>query len=65
MYGNDINKFIKIPLLYSDSYNIAFLGFEKLHPFDSCKYKNGSYFSHKKMVDFSNNYPTLRSDAWS
>uniref|UniRef100_A0A6B2L653 histone deacetylase n=1 Tax=Arcella intermedia TaxID=1963864 RepID=A0A6B2L653_9EUKA len=26
------------PLIYSPNYNISFLGLEKLHPFDSCKY---------------------------
>eukprot|EP01116_Phalansterium_solitarium_P021062 TRINITY_DN6419_c0_g1_i1.p2 TRINITY_DN6419_c0_g1~~TRINITY_DN6419_c0_g1_i1.p2 ORF type:complete len:358 (+),score=95.54 TRINITY_DN6419_c0_g1_i1:208-1281(+) len=30
----------KTALLYSDRYNISFFGLEKLHPFDSCKYKN-------------------------
>eukprot|EP00249_Psilotum_nudum_P002138 c15025_g1_i1 orf=83-1105(+) len=28
----------KIPMVYSPSYNIAFLGLEKLHPFDSSKW---------------------------
>jgi len=28
----------KQPLIYSSDYNISFLGLEKLHPFDSCKY---------------------------
>nr|GLL17178.1 histone deacetylase 2 [Ipomoea trifida] len=28
----------KAPLIYSSSYNIAFLGIEKLHPFDSSKW---------------------------
>ncbi|KAG2488842.1 hypothetical protein HYH03_012639 [Edaphochlamys debaryana] len=28
----------KLPVVYHDSYNIRFLGLEKLHPFDSCKY---------------------------
>ncbi|XP_054819935.1 histone deacetylase 2-like isoform X2 [Prosopis cineraria] len=28
----------KVPLIYSNSYDIAFLGLEKLHPFDSCKW---------------------------
>ncbi|KAJ7958344.1 Histone deacetylase [Quillaja saponaria] len=28
----------KVPLIYSDSYDIAFLGIEKLHPFDSSKW---------------------------
>jgi len=29
-----------LPILYSEKYNISFLGIEKLHPFDSCKYRN-------------------------
>ncbi|KDP34107.1 hypothetical protein JCGZ_07678 [Jatropha curcas] len=28
----------KVPLIYSPAYNIAFLGIEKLHPFDSSKW---------------------------
>ena len=28
----------KIPIVYSDNYNITFLGIQKLHPFDSEKY---------------------------
>ncbi|XP_073055279.1 histone deacetylase 2 isoform X2 [Primulina eburnea] len=28
----------KVPLVYSSSYNISFLGIEKLHPFDSSKW---------------------------
>ncbi|KAL9330717.1 hypothetical protein ACSQ67_000327 [Phaseolus vulgaris] len=28
----------KVPLIYSESYDIAFLGIEKLHPFDSSKW---------------------------
>ncbi|KAL6208011.1 hypothetical protein ACLB2K_018963 [Fragaria x ananassa] len=28
----------KVPLIYSSSYDIAFLGIEKLHPFDSAKW---------------------------
>ncbi|KAK1314590.1 Histone deacetylase 2 [Acorus calamus] len=28
----------KVPVIYSESYNIAFLGIEKLHPFDSSKW---------------------------
>lgn len=27
------------PLVYSDVYNVTFYGVEKLHPFDSCKYR--------------------------
>lgn len=29
-----------LPIVYSDKYNISFMGLEKLHPFDSCKYMN-------------------------
>ncbi len=66
MYENYINKFVQIPLLYSDSYNIAFLGFEKLHPFDSCKYKNGNnLFFLQEILFFLIIINTLRSDAWS
>lgn len=28
----------RIPIIYTDKYNISFLGFEKFHPFDSKKY---------------------------
>jgi len=28
----------KVPIVYSDIYNVKFFGVEKLHPFDSCKY---------------------------
>ncbi|KAF6175347.1 hypothetical protein GIB67_021852 [Kingdonia uniflora] len=28
----------KVPLIYSSSYNIAFFGIEKLHPFDASKW---------------------------
>ncbi|TAL27560.1 MAG: histone deacetylase [Alphaproteobacteria bacterium] len=28
----------RLPIVYSDNYNIKFFGFEKLHPFDSVKY---------------------------
>lgn len=48
----------KVPLIYSASYNIAFLGLEKLHPFDSSKWgrikdllvKNG-VLHHKQIVE--------------
>eukprot|EP01136_Pigoraptor_vietnamica_P044910 Opistho-1_new@22223 len=30
----------KLPLVYSDNYNIAFMGLERLHPFDSCKWRH-------------------------
>jgi len=36
----DSRKEDSIPLIYSPNYNISFAGLEKLHPFDSCKYKN-------------------------
>ena len=32
----------KIPICYSEGYNITACGLEKLHPFDSCKYRNGT-----------------------
>lgn len=28
----------KVPIVYDDIYNISFMGLEKLHPFDSCKW---------------------------
>jgi hypothetical protein len=28
----------KLPICYSDDYNITACGLEKCHPFDSCKY---------------------------
>ena len=28
----------KLPIVYSDKYNISFMGLENLHPFDSKKY---------------------------
>lgn len=28
-----------IPLVYSERYNFSFWGLEKLHPFDSCKFR--------------------------
>ncbi|GFR45540.1 hypothetical protein Agub_g6933 [Astrephomene gubernaculifera] len=28
----------QLPVVYHPSYNISFMGFEKLHPFDSCKF---------------------------
>jgi hypothetical protein len=31
----------KIPIAYSEEYNITACGIEKLHPFDSCKYRGG------------------------
>lgn len=29
----------QLPVVYHNSYNITFGGLEKLHPFDSCKFK--------------------------
>lgn len=37
---NEIYK-NKIPIAYSDDYNITACGIEKCHPFDSCKYGRG------------------------
>jgi hypothetical protein len=42
---NEIYK-NKIPIAYSDDYNITACGIEKCHPFDSCKYGRGN-FKHK------------------
>lgn len=41
LYHNHIKYHEKIPICYSSDYNITALGLEKLHPFDSTKYKNG------------------------
>jgi histone deacetylase 11 len=38
----------RLPIVYSPEYNISFMKLEKLHPFDSCKYKN--VVSHLKML---------------
>jgi hypothetical protein len=35
----------KIPIAYSEDYNITACGIEKFHPFDSCKYRGG-----KKLI---------------
>ena len=39
------NKLIqhKIPIIYSEDYNITACGLEKCHPFDSCKYGRSKY----------------------
>lgn len=42
--GNHLQKHEKIyskklPICYSDDYNITACGLEKCHPFDSCKYR--------------------------
>lgn len=36
------------PLVYSPGYNITACGLEKLHPFDSTKYKRTWQFLHRK-----------------
>mmetsp|Transcript_25326 Transcript_25326/g.35499 ORF Transcript_25326/g.35499 Transcript_25326/m.35499 type:complete len:346 (-) Transcript_25326:1232-2269(-) len=39
------------PVLYSSHYNISFMGLEKLHPFDSCKYRNiVNHLIKKKII---------------
>ncbi|OAY83945.1 Histone deacetylase 2 [Ananas comosus] len=40
----------KVPMIYSSSYNIAFLGIEKLHPFDSAKWGHICQFLIKEGV---------------
>jgi hypothetical protein len=32
----------QLPIVYHDAYNITFWGIEKLHPFDSCKFRKVS-----------------------
>lgn len=34
----------KLPIVYSNSYNITACGVEKLHPFDSCKYQKSKLY---------------------
>lgn len=34
----------KLPIVYSDDYNITACGLEKLHPFDSCKYRKSKIY---------------------
>ena len=34
----DANPSARVPIVYTDAYNIGFMGLEKLHPFDSKKY---------------------------
>ncbi|MQL97445.1 hypothetical protein Taro_030133 [Colocasia esculenta] len=42
----------KVPVVYSSSYDIAFLGIEKLHPFDSSKWRRVCQFLiTNKIVD--------------
>ena len=38
------------PIVYSPGYNITACGFEKLHPFDSTKYKRIWSFLHQKNI---------------
>ena len=39
------------PIVYSDDYNIGFLGLERLHPFDSGKW--GKVFQYLKGISIS------------
>ena len=39
----------KIPVIYSDDYNIHFFGFEKLHPFDTGKYRKAYNYLRKNL----------------
>ena len=39
------------PIVYSDDYNIGFLGLERLHPFDSGKW--GKVFHYLKGISIS------------
>lgn len=48
----------KVPVIYSSSYNISFMGLEKLHPFDSSKWGRISQFlisegilDHNRIVE--------------
>ncbi|KAG9455699.1 hypothetical protein H6P81_000207 [Aristolochia fimbriata] len=48
----------KVPFIYSSSYNISFMGMEKIHPFDSAKWgricqflMEGGVLDKKKIVD--------------
>ena len=44
----------KVPLVYNENYNIEFFGLEKLHPFDSVKYREIlDILLNKKAVDRS------------
>uniref|UniRef100_M1CXR0 Histone deacetylase n=1 Tax=Solanum tuberosum TaxID=4113 RepID=M1CXR0_SOLTU len=40
----------KVPLIYSPSYDIAFFGIEKLHPFDSSKWGRICRFLTKEGI---------------
>jgi histone deacetylase 11 len=49
---------MKDPIIYSSAYNIAFLGLERLHPFDSSKWGRIERFlvedgllDHKRVVE--------------
>ena len=45
----------KIPICYRHEYNFTACGLEKLHPFDSSKYRNGVYCLKKSWLFFINN----------
>jgi hypothetical protein len=38
----------QLPIVYRKEYNVKFFGFEKLHPFDACKWAN--IFQVKKIA---------------
>jgi len=47
----------QLPIVYHDKYNITFMGIEKLHPFDSCKFRKviaslegEKLITHKQLV---------------
>ncbi len=40
--GNHNKLLNKIPIIYSEDYNITACGLEKCHPFDSCKYRRSN-----------------------
>ena len=42
------------PIVYSQDYNITAFGLEKMHPFDSCKYRRVfESLRKKKIIDNS------------
>ena len=55
---------IKIPIIYSDKYNIRLLGFQKLHPFDTEKYEKIYHYllKHPKIDKNSFFEPDMISD---
>ncbi len=55
----------KLPIIYSEDYNISFLGLEKLHPFDSKKYGRVFKLLNEKrgLTLFQFHQPAPVSDA--